>query len=194
MDLLLIRHSPVDINDSVCYGCSDVPLALSEEVAAQSALERLALVSAPLPHIIWSSPLIRCSKVGKKLAESLDVPFQCDICWKEINFGSWEMNYWNDISRIDLDAWAANLIEFCTHGGESVAQFTKRISQIVEKVTAINLPQWAFTHLGVIRIFTEIVLRLPIGTLLKRQVSLGGIVWLRRNTLYDIWEIVFWDK
>ncbi|MDU0810331.1 MAG: histidine phosphatase family protein [Burkholderia sp.] len=194
MDIILIRHLPIDINDSVCYGCSDVPLAISDEIAIQVTLDRLTYLGAPIPYRIWSSPLIRCSKVSERIAASLDVPFQSDIGLQEINFGSWEMHNWNNIDRTDLDAWANNLMETRIHKGESVAQFASRINQIFDVVSSINFPQWVFTHAGVIRVFTEIALRLPICTLLARSIPFGGIVWLRRDALYDVWKIIHWDN
>ncbi|MGU7781786.1 alpha-ribazole phosphatase [Burkholderia sp. PU8-34] len=193
MDVVLIRHPAVDVDAGVCYGRSDVPLAAPAEAGAQAVHARVAALRAPLPERIGCSPLTRCASVAECLAHALGVPLQRDARWQEMDFGAWEMQRWDDIDRAALDAWAADLMHACEHGGESVARFAARVAQMVDTVAQNGAPQWVITHAGVIRVFASQVLRMPLDSLLSRPVPYGGIVWLRRCDASGAWEMVHWD-
>ncbi|AFQ47425.1 alpha-ribazole phosphatase [Burkholderia cepacia] len=194
MDIVLIRHPAVEVEPGVCYGRSDVPLAAPAEAGAQVVRERLAALGAPLPEQVWTSPLTRCASVAERLAQAFDVPLRRDAGWQEMDFGAWELRRWDDIDRAALDAWAADLMHACTHGGESVAQFAARVARMADAVAQRNAPQWALTHAGVIRAFAAHALRVPLDTLLSRPVPTGGVVWLRTDDTARSWEVVHWDE
>ncbi|MBM2774454.1 alpha-ribazole phosphatase [Burkholderia territorii] len=193
MDLVLIRHPAVAVEPGICYGRSDVPLAASAEAAARAVRARLAALGAPLPEQVWTSPLTRCASVAERLAQAFDVPLRCDAGWQEMDFGTWELRRWDDIDRAALDAWAADLMHACAHGGESVARFAARVARVADALTRTDAPQWALTHAGVIRAFASYALRVPLDTLLSRPVPTGGVVWLRTQDAARTWEVVQWD-
>ncbi|TCW81896.1 alpha-ribazole phosphatase [Burkholderia sp. SRS-46] len=193
MDVVLIRHPAVDVAPGVCYGRSDVPLAASAEAGAEAMRAHLAVLRAPLPQCVWSSPLARCASVGVPLAQALGVPLRRDASWQEMDFGAWEGQRWDDIDRAALDAWAADLMHACAHGGESVARFAARVAHAVDAAVETRAPQWAVTHAGVIRVFASQVLRAPLDSLLSRPVPFGGVVWLRMRDVAGAWELVHWD-
>ncbi|WP_321811949.1 MULTISPECIES: alpha-ribazole phosphatase [unclassified Burkholderia] len=193
MDLVLIRHPAVAVEQGVCYGRSDVPLAASAEAGARTMRERLAVLGAPLPAQVWTSPLTRCVSVAERLAQAFDVPLRRDAGWQEMDFGAWELQRWDDIDRAALDAWAADLMHACAHGGESVAWFVERVARVAGEVAQADAPQWAITHAGVIRAFASHALRVPLDTLLSRPVPTGGVVWLRMEDAARTWEVVHWD-
>ncbi|RQU51103.1 alpha-ribazole phosphatase [Burkholderia cenocepacia] len=193
MDVVLIRHPAVGIEPGVCYGRSDVPLAESTDGGAQAVRMHLAELSAPSPEQVRTSPLTRCASVAERLARAFDVPLLGDDDWQEMDFGAWEMQRWDDIDRAALDAWAADLMHACAHGGESVARFVARVARQADAVAAFDGPQWVVTHAGVIRAFASHVLRVPLDTLLSRPVPTGGAVWLRREGAARTWEVVHWD-
>ncbi|CAG2286305.1 MULTISPECIES: alpha-ribazole phosphatase [Burkholderia] len=193
MDVVLIRHPAVGIEPGVCYGRSDVPLAESADGGAQAVRMHLAELSAPSPEQVRTSPLTRCASVAERLARAFDVPLLGDDDWQEMDFGAWEMQRWDDIDRAALDAWAADLMHACAHGGESVARFVARVARQADAVAAFDGPQWVVTHAGVIRAFASHVLRVPLDTLLSRPVPTGGAVWLRREGAARTWEVVHWD-
>ncbi|RQR37747.1 MULTISPECIES: alpha-ribazole phosphatase [unclassified Burkholderia] len=193
MDLVLIRHPAVAVEQGVCYGRSDVPLAAPAEAGARTMRERLAALGAPLPAQVWTSPLTRCASVAERLAHAFDVPLRRDAGWQEMDFGAWELQRWDDIDRAALDAWAADLMHACAHGGESVARFVERVARVAGEVAQADAPQWAITHAGVIRAFASHALRVPLDTLLSRPVPTGGVVWLRMEDAARTWEVVHWD-
>ena len=193
MDVVLIRHPAVGIEPGVCYGRSDVPLAESADGGAQAVRMHLAELSAPSPEQVRTSPLTRCASVAERLARAFDVPLLGDDDWQEMDFGAWEMQRWDDIDRAALDAWAADLMHACAHGGESVARFVARVARQADALAAFDGPQWVVTHAGVIRAFASHVLRVPLDTLLSRPVPTGGVVWLRTDDDTRTWEVVHWD-
>ncbi|MET1530876.1 alpha-ribazole phosphatase [Burkholderia sola] len=193
MDVVLIRHPAVGIEPGVCYGRSDVSLAESADGGAQAVRMHLAELSAPSPEQVRTSPLTRCASVAERLARAFDVPLLGDNDWQEMDFGAWEMQRWDDIDRAALDAWAADLMHACAHGGESVARFVARVARQADALAAFDGPQWVVTHAGVIRAFASHVLRVPLDTLLSRPVPTGGAVWLRREGAARTWEVVHWD-
>ncbi|KWO59638.1 alpha-ribazole phosphatase [Burkholderia territorii] len=193
MDLVLIRHPAVAVEPGICYGRSDVPLAASAEAAARAVRARLAALGAPLPEQVWTSPLTRCASVAERLAQAFGVPLRRDAGWQEMDFGTWELRRWDDIDRAALDAWAADLMHECAHGGESVARFAARVARVADALTRTDAPQWALTHAGVIRAFASHALRVPLDTLLSRPVPTGGVVWLRTQDAARTWEVVQWD-
>ncbi|KVL03439.1 alpha-ribazole phosphatase [Burkholderia territorii] len=193
MDLVLIRHPAVAVEPGICYGRSDVPLAASAEAAARAVRARLAALGAPLPEQVWTSPLTRCASVAERLAQAFGVPLRRDAGWQEMDFGTWELRRWDDIDRAALDAWAADLMHACAHGGESVARFAARVACVADALTRTDAPQWALTHAGVIRAFASHALRVPLDTLLSRPVPTGGVVWLRTQDAARTWEVVQWD-
>ncbi|HKT64088.1 MAG TPA: alpha-ribazole phosphatase [Burkholderia sp.] len=193
MDVVLIRHPAVEVEPGVCYGRSDVPLAASADHGAQAVRAHLAALGAPLPEQLWTSPLTRCASVAERLALAFDVPLRRDALWQEMDFGAWELQRWDDIDRAALDAWAADLLHACAHGGESVARFAERVARVADAVGQVDAPQWALTHAGVIRAFASHVLRVPLDTLLARPVPTGGVVWLRTAPDTRTWDVVHWD-
>lgn len=194
MDIVLIRHPAVGVEPGVCYGRSDVPLAATADAGAHAVYAHLSALGAPPPEQLWTSPLTRCASVAERLARAFDVPLRRDAGWQEMDFGAWEMQRWDDIDRAALDAWAADLMHACAHGGESVAQFAARVVQRADAVAQFDGPQWAVTHAGVIRAFASHVLHVPIETMLSRPVPTGGVVWLRSHDAARAWEVVHWDE
>lgn len=194
MDVVLIRHPAVGVEPGVCYGRSDVPLAAPADAAAHAVLAYLSALGTPPPERIWTSPLTRCMSVAERLAQRFDVPVSSDAGWQEMDFGAWEMQRWDDIDRAALDAWAADLMQACAHGGESVARFAARVARRADAVAQLDAPQWAVTHAGVIRAFASHVLRVPLAALLSRPVPTGGVVWLRADDAVRAWEVVHWDE
>lgn len=193
MDVVLIRHPAVDIEPGICYGRSDVPLAAPADAGARAVHAHLSALGAPSPRQVWTSPLTRCVSVAERLAQVFDVPLRCDADWQEMDFGAWEMQRWDDIDRAALDAWAADLMHACAHGGESVARLVERVARRADALARFDEPQWVVTHAGVIRAFASHVLRVPLETLLSRPVPTGGCVWLRADHGARAWEVMHWS-
>ncbi|WP_373835828.1 histidine phosphatase family protein, partial [Bacteroides heparinolyticus] len=86
MEIILIRHTSVDVPPGVCYGQTDVPLKATFKEEASVTAENLKEYF-PFEHV-YTSPLTRCVR----LASFCGYPdAEHDNRLMEINFGSWEM-------------------------------------------------------------------------------------------------------
>ena len=140
--IYLIRHPAVAVPPGICYGQSDVALAALVDELAASLRAQL-----PADFRLLSSPLTRC----RQLAEALGTP-RFDARLMEIDFGEWEMRAWDDIPRDLIDAWAADPMHFCGHGGESVAQMAARaIAALKEALADPPRPVVIVGHAGPLR-------------------------------------------
>ncbi|RKP44845.1 alpha-ribazole phosphatase [Trinickia fusca] len=199
MDLVLIRHPAPAVDAGVCYGSSDVPLLDAAGASAQALAERLAELDAPPPQALWTSPLQRCAQVAAPLAQHWRCAYHVDARLQEIDFGSWERKRWDAIDRAALDAWAADLQHARAHGGESVAQFTTRVGQWFDGLTAVGSSDehvshcHVVTHAGVMRALASLALGVPLQTALGWPLGMAAIAWLRREGTSGAWRLVHWN-
>ena len=139
MQVFLIRHPRPLIDAGICYGRLDIDCADAQQVA-----ERLRpLLPEGTPVI--SSPLRR----AWQLAEALDPQARIDARLSEIDFGEWEGQSWNDIGRDALDAWAADVFNFCPPDGESPARLQQRAIDFAASLASSRVA--LVTHAGVMR-------------------------------------------
>lgn len=201
MDLVLIRHPAPAIESGVCYGRTDVPLAVDERAAAEAIVARLAALDVPLPQALLTSPLIRCAGVARWLARRFGCAETIDARLQEIDFGAWERLRWDAIDRAALDAWAADLRHARTHGGESVAQFGARVGEWFETwqqacgagAARDRTPTLVVTHAGVMRVLASLALAVPLERTLGWPVAMAGIVWLHGEPGRGAWRLIRWN-
>jgi alpha-ribazole phosphatase len=134
MDLILIRHPAVGVPTGICYGRSDVPLAADPGAEVQRCLERIGTLNLRDPvGAVHASVLSRCTRIAAPLAAHFNVAMHADPRLQEIDFGRWEMQAWDAIARAEIDAWAQDLENARTHGGESVAMLALRVGAWLEE-------------------------------------------------------------
>lgn len=158
----LVRHPPVSGWDGKCYGRSDAQVEESVlQVACSGLLSGLVDLSAPV--LLHASPLSRCAGLADALhvarPDVFSVP-TLDERLLELDFGTWEGVAWDDISRDEIDAWAANPWDYRPGSGESARQLLQRWRQFKAGCLggldgAPNVrtgrPTLVLTHAGVIR-------------------------------------------
>lgn len=124
MRLHLVRHPKTPLAADICYGASDIQVG--PEVLLAAAVQLGATLPRRVPII--ASPLRRCAELADILAPLLDAPAVThDQRLKEMDFGAWEMQSWNDIPRREIDAWAADLANYRPGGAESVLDAATRV-------------------------------------------------------------------
>jgi alpha-ribazole phosphatase len=160
--LFLIRHPQPDVATGICYGSSE--LALRKPWSADAAMRLL-----PSDARFASSPLRRCTEFAAALSSEVRI----DPRLAEMDFGTWEMQAWNDIPREQLDAWAADLPGFSGHGGESVAQLRVRVRQALSDLPGTDCV-W-ITHAGVMRLAFAELLDLPQDEWLKLHFDYASV-------------------
>jgi len=104
----------------VCYGSTDLEVAPGELERTLAALIPRLPVGLP----VYSSPMGRCAGLAQRLSNA---PI-FDARLVEMHFGGWEMRAWDDIPRAEIDAWAADLVNYRPGGGEAVLRMAARVA------------------------------------------------------------------
>lgn len=167
MILHLVRHPPPDIASGVCYGQLDIPALEIEATAARLH----ALLPSDLP--VWSSPLQRC----KALAEHLHPTPRCDARLMEMSFGAWEGVPWDEIARIDLDDWAADVAGYRPPSGESGLDLQRRLLPWLAERTEREFVLVA--HAGTLRALVAHVRNLEPARWLELQFHYGSLTTIQ---------------
>lgn len=174
MLIYLIRHTRPDITDGVCYGQSDVALADSFETEKEEVLRKLRLL--PEPDLVCSSPLQRCTRLAAAVARS---GARTDARLKEMAFGDWELEYWDNIERPLLDEWAADFIRRAPPGGETLASLYRRVSMWMEDLLIQPCDTVAVvTHAGVIRCLHAWATDMSLADVVGIRVDYGDVFQL----------------
>lgn len=146
MEIFLIRHTSVEVPPGVCYGQSDVPLRSTFPQEAAATLEQLKQ-HQPF-DAVFTSPLSRCVH----LATYCGYPSaRHDDRLKEIDFGKWEMQAFDQISDPRLQEWYADYLHVAATGGESFAMQYQRVSRFLDELRTQPYRRVAiFAHGGVL--------------------------------------------
>lgn len=129
MELILVRHPQPEVAAGVCYGSSDIPpapAALAEGHALLAAQLEPALAAG---FRLYSSPLRRCAMLAARLGD-----FAADARLAEMDFGCWELRPWSGIAREEVDAWAADLLDYRPGGGETVREVAERVQSFLDQL------------------------------------------------------------
>lgn len=133
MKLYLIRHTAVDVPQGVCYGQSDVWLKPSFAKEAALVLRQLRNIAFDK---VFTSPLSRCRKLANYCGYKQAI---VDSRLQEINFGAWEMQYWDKITDPNLQNFYNDWLRVAATGGESFQDLYKRFSHFMADLAASDL-------------------------------------------------------
>jgi len=147
----LVRHAPPLLPAGLCYGAMDVA---ADALATQRSAQELANTLPP-GLVLRTSPLQRC----KLLARSLkglrpDLLLEEDARLVEMDFGCYEGQRWDQISRAALDAWTADFWHHRFGGAQSVSELMQRVAAVWDEAVRCGEPCVWITHAGVIRAAT----------------------------------------
>lgn len=179
MKLTLLRHTSLQVAEGVCYGQSDVDV--SAHFYHEVALARQKLQQESL-DAIYSSPLQRCSKLAHALAAELPEAHDIrhDDRLKELHFGDWEMQAWNDIPRALFDVWAQNYATMAPPNGETFAELQQRGLHFLQEIIQRHPQQHilAVTHGGMIRALIAHALNMQLKGLFRLHIDYASITRL----------------
>jgi len=159
MELIFIRHTQIQIEQGVCYGQRlDPDVADNFETEATKVSRNLRKYNF---EMIFSSPLQRCTKLAEFLFGN---GFVLDKRLKELDFGDWEGQKWDDFSFSEHALrWFKDWVNFPTPNGESYNDLLFRVSEFIEMVGKSSLNEVAVvTHAGVIRSAISLINDIPI--------------------------------
>jgi alpha-ribazole phosphatase len=172
MEVYFIRHTTPDVPRGTSYGHSDVPLKASFPEELDTV--RAKLETIPRFDRYFSSPLSRCTRLAEGLG---GMPPHVDRRLIEIDFGDWEMRFWDG----DTLAVLKSVIATPAPNGESYLQVQERVLSFLDNLARQEFERVAVvTHAGVIRGAIAHVLSMPLDRLFTLVPSLGGV------TCFDI--------
>lgn len=146
MKIYLIRHTRVAVEPGTIYGFTDVDVAESFTEEARAVATHITKETF---DAVYSSPLSRC----RKLAASCGYPDPVtDDRLKEMNFGDWEMQNWNQLQDPLLEQWYEDWIHLPARNGESFHDQYRRVSNFLDELVQKNYQKVClFVHSGVVR-------------------------------------------
>lgn len=144
MEVIMIRHTRVDVVPGTCYGQSDVPLADTFE--QEASLTRAALEEYAPFDAVYSSPLSR----ALRLAAFCGYPeAKTDSRLMEMSMGEWELRRYDEIDDPALKEWMGDYLHLPTRGGESFPQLYARVAGFLDELRGQPYAKVAvFSHGG----------------------------------------------
>lgn len=150
MRLWLIRHALVPKGVGRCYGISDL---LACDDATQAAADALAQ-TLPRHVPMWVSGLTRSQQLASALQyRRPDLgAARIEPRLNEMDFGRWEMQLWNDVSRQEIDDWIIQFPRYRFGGKESAQDVIERVAVVLDDFRKAGVTEGVLvTHAGVIR-------------------------------------------
>ena len=146
MEIILIRHTAVDVPPGTCYGQTDVPLKADFEEDAAVTREKLADFG-PI-DCAYTGPLSRCTRLAEFCGYG---DAERDARLMEINFGDWEMQLFDAIADPRIQEWYDDYLNVPATGGESFMLLYKRVCDFLDELRTKPWNRVAiFTHGGVL--------------------------------------------
>ncbi len=172
MEVLLIRHTAVDVAPGICYGQTDVPLKPTFEQEAEVVKGAL---SAHEPFdAVYTSPLSRCVRLAVYCGYP-DAIRENRIM--EINFGEWEMQPFAEIKDPRLQEWYNDHLNVAATGGESFTLLYERVAGFLEELKTKQYSKVAlFCHGGSILCAQVYAKTISVEEAFKALTPYGGIV------------------
>ncbi len=173
MEVILVRHTTPDIAKGICYGQADIEVATTFEEEVSDILKKVPVNATDVTY--YSSPLQRCRLLAEKL--SANVIF--DNRLKELNFGDWELQKWNDIDKGELDIWMNYFVKTPAKNGESYIDLHHRTSNFLNELTTKNHQKVVLvTHAGVMRSLWAYTNNIPLEKSFELKLNYGDILTL----------------
>lgn len=186
MEIYLIRHPAVNIDPGICYGHSDV--GVSEEKLELTVEKIKKSIPDYSESIFYSSDLIRCRMLAGALSSN-EIYYSDKI--RELNFGKWEMQKWNEIPETELKYWMEDFVNRNCDGGESYNDLDSRVINFWKELIKKDHNKIAVvTHGGVIRSILCNVLGMPIQNSFKLKIDYSSISKVAINNEVQIVEFI----
>lgn len=171
MDIYLIRHTTPDVDRSICYGQTNLPLKNTFEEESQIILEQLPSWF----ERIYTSPLVRCHTLAQAIPAN-EVIVEPRL--RELSFGDWEMKPWKSIPETALEAWKQNFVNQSPPGGECMQELQDRVMSWWHEVDkSQDKPLGIVAHFAVIRVFMAALQNMPLEKLFSLERMEYGAVF-----------------
>ncbi len=169
MELLLVRHTAVDVPEGHCYGQTDVPLRTTFEQEAAEVARRLRS-EAPF-GAVYTSPLSRCTRLAQACGHG---DARRDDRLMELNFGQWEMQPWENLPGNGSQEWFDDWVHTPAPGGESFLDQYRRVGAFLDELSEQRV--LVFAHGGVIACARALLEGLPLEESFREMAPYGAVV------------------
>ncbi|MBR7888372.1 histidine phosphatase family protein [Marinomonas sp. A79] len=161
MKLYLIRHPQPDVEKGLCYGDMDVPLLAGWRTGAHSLKNALSLDFSADSTLCFHSPLSRAALLGEYLSDGHS---QSVTALKELDFGDWEGQCWQNLPRQEIDDWANDIVHSAPYNGESLQVVADRVWHWWLSVKDTPMEHCVVVaHSGVIKVFVSLLCQWPLN-------------------------------
>ena len=173
--LILVRHGETDWNVAGrAQGQHDEPL--NERGLAQAKMAGQYVRDNFDVQKTWSSDLSRCART----ADGISAPVQLARTIREINFGEWEGQRWDEIGKVDpvgRERLSSGDPSFRPPGGESMSDVVARARRFIEETDVLELDGDVaiVAHGGSLKCLMIVLLGLPESALGRFHFSNCGV-------------------
>ncbi|MEP7103048.1 MAG: histidine phosphatase family protein [Burkholderiales bacterium] len=133
-DLSVWRHPRPVAVEGLCIGRTDAPVDRRKSKRLAHRIRRWARRHG-LARVVVTSPLRRGADVGRWLAR-WGWRHLVDKRLIELDFGAWDGEPWQEIPRVEIDAWCAAFEHRPPGGGETVASLLARCAAFIADAPA----------------------------------------------------------
>lgn len=177
--LHLLRHAAVaDLGRRVIRGQSEVGSAPEAEAQERALVAWLVQHEPGIAQVV-SSDLDRCARLGRRLADALEVPLELEPRLREQSMGRWEGHTWDEVTAADPELVAAYWSDYAhtrPPGGEALTDLSERVGQWWDATLPALLDRRVavVTHVGTLRVLLARLFRLPLDQSLRLAPSVAS--------------------
>ncbi|MCT4698920.1 alpha-ribazole phosphatase [Tenacibaculum haliotis] len=171
MEIILVRHTTPNIEKGICYGQADIGVIDTFLEEIQPILKEVIVNDSET--VYYSSPLQRCKLLAEKLSDTVIF----DDRLKELNFGDWELQKWDDINKTELDVWMQDFVNVAATNGESYIDLHARSVKFLEEIKTLNKKRVVIvTHAGIIRSLWSYINKSALENSFDLKLNYGHII------------------
>lgn len=171
MEIILVRHTTPDIEKGICYGQANIGVTNTFNDEIKPILKEIPVND--IETLYYSSPLQRCKLLAEKLSDTIIF----DDRLKELNFGDWELQKWDDINKPELDVWMNDFVNVTVTNGESYIDLHTRTVQFLNELKALKKERVVIvTHAGVIRSLWSYINKSALENSFDLKLNYGHII------------------
>ena len=171
MEIILIRHTSVDVPPGTCYGQSDVDVAPTFE--QEAAITKASLAPYEPFDAVFASPLRRARLLADYCGHG---DARLDDRLKEMSMGEWEMRPYAELTDDYARRWFDDYLRLPTPGGESFPMLRRRVGEFLDELRQQDYRRVAvFAHGGVLVCAGLYGGLFQLADAYQNQVGYGGI-------------------
>ncbi|WP_101254113.1 bifunctional RNase H/acid phosphatase [Streptomyces barkulensis] len=178
--LVLLRHGETPLTPLKRFsGSGGTDPELSATGLRQAEAAASALAARGTVQQVVSSPLARCRRTARAVADRLGLGVEVEHDLREADFGAWEGLTFAEVRERypeDLDAWLASP-EAAPTGGESFASVIRRVEAARDRILARHAGRTVLlvTHVTPVKVLACTALGAPPEALFRMELSAASL-------------------